>query len=59
MKQVSNKEQNLRTKSWITNSILVLIRNKNRIHRKMCRAKSTKTKNELHNKFKISKIVKE
>lgn len=56
MKRVSNKDRILSMKPWITNSILVSIRNKNKTRRKICRAKSNKTKNELHKKFKTCHI---
>ena len=50
--KVSNKQKRLLNKTWLTSGILKSIEIKNRLHKRMCRAKYPLHKDELGNKVK-------
>ena len=50
--KVSNKQKKLLNKTWLTSGILKSIEIKNRLHKRMCRAKYPLHKDELGNKVK-------
>ena len=53
--KLSIKEVKLPYKPWITTGILNFIKNKNRIHRKVIRAKDPVRKTNLENKYRLYK----
>ena len=41
-----------RDKPWITSDIIISIKNKNKLHKKFCRAKDQEKKSQLHKQYK-------
>ena len=56
IQRVSNKQKKLLRRPWLSNCILKLIKIKNSLHKRICRAKDPLNEEKLANKVKYYKV---